>query len=469
MNTEQTRAAGERYDAIIIGSGQAGTPLAGAMAKAGWRTVLIERAHVGGTCVNAGCTPTKTMIASARTAYLARRAADYGVVTGTVTVDMAKVRARKRAMVEAFRSGSQRRLEGTQGLDLVMGEARFTGPKSVEVLLSEGGRRTLTAETIVIDTGTRPSIPSLPGLKGVPFLNATTIMELRDVPEHLLVIGGGYIGLEFGQMFRRFGSKVTLVQRATQLVPHEDEDVAQEIKDILTGEGVDVHLDTVPVEVDSGSGMVELTVRTSQGTRTLTGSHLLLAAGRVPNTDRLHLPTAGIVPDAKGFIPVNERLETSVPGVYAVGDVNGGPAFTHIAYDDYRVLKRNLLQGGSSSTSDRPLPYTVFIDPQLGRIGITERKAHAQGLDVRVARLPMRASARALETDETRGFMKAIVDANTGRILGAAVLGVEGGEVMTVLQIAMMGDVPYSAIRDGVFAHPTLSEALNSLFAALET
>jgi pyruvate/2-oxoglutarate dehydrogenase complex dihydrolipoamide dehydrogenase (E3) component len=462
--------AAASYDAVIIGAGQAGGPLSTELARAGWKSALIEREHVGGTCVNEGCTPTKTMVASARVAYLARRAADYGVQTGKVTVDMKKIRQRKRDIVESFRGGSERRIESTERLDLIMGEAHFAGPKTIEVQLIGGGIRTLSADTIVINTGTRSHMPPLPGLDGVPALDSTSIMELDEVPEQLLVIGGGYIGLEFGQMFRRFGSQVTLVQRSGQLLTHEDPDVAEAVADILREDGIDVLLETRPVRVQSyADGRIALTVSTLDGERVLTGSHLLVAAGRVPNTDRLNLPAAGIQVDERGFIPVNGRLETGVPGVYALGDVKGGPGFTHISYDDYRILRANLLQGGDASTAGRLVPYTVFIDPQLGRVGLTEKKARAEGLNYRVAKIPMSWVARALETDETRGLIKAVVDADTDQILGAAILGVEGGEVMTVLQMAMMGGVPYPVIRDGVFAHPTLSESLNNLFMAMES
>ncbi|HEV56445.1 MAG TPA: mercuric reductase [Phycisphaerales bacterium] len=460
----------EQFDVIIIGAGQAGGPLSAEFAKAGSKTALVERAHVGGTCVNEGCTPTKTMVASARVAHLARRAADYGVQTGPVTVDMAKVRQRKRDIVASFRTGSRRRVESAKGLELIVGEARFVAPKTVEVQLNDGGTRTLAADTIAINTGARARVPDLPGLDGVPYLDSTSIMELDDLPEHLLVIGGGYIGLEFGQMFRRFGSQVTIVQRGAQLLAREDADIAQEIAEILRQDGVEVLLESEPLRAaQTGGGAIELVVRTPDGERTLIGSHLLVAAGRVPNTDRLNLPAAGIETDRRGFISVNERLETVVPGIYALGDVKGGPAFTHISYDDYRILRSNLLEGENASTAGRLVPYTVFIDPQLGRVGLTEKEVQVQGLNYRVAKIPMTWVARALETDETRGLMKAIVDAETDQILGAAILGLEGGEVMTVLQMAMMGGVPYTAIRDGVFAHPTLSESLNNLFMAMES
>ena len=456
-------SAPEQVDAIVIGAGQAGGPLSTALASAGRRTVLIERTHVGGTCINEGCTPTKTMVASGRVAYLARRGADYGVRTGPVQVDLARVRERKRAIVESFRGGSERRITGTPGVELVYGEARFTGPRTVAV---DG--RTLEAPLVVINTGGRPADPDVEGLERVGALNSTSIMELDAVPEHLLVLGGGYIGLEFAQMFRRFGSRVTVVQRGRQLLPLEDEDIAAAVLELLREDGVEVLLDAEARCAAPAAAGVRLVVRSPGGDRTLEGSRVLLAAGRVPNTDRLGLEAAGIATDAKGYVRVNGRLETSVPGVYALGDVKGGPAFTHISYDDYRILRTNLLQGGDASTEGRPVPYTVFTDPQLGRIGLSERDARKQGRRYRIARMPMSYVARALEMDEPRGVMKALVDAESGRILGAAVLGIEGGELMAMLQLAMMGDLPYDRLRDAVFAHPTLAESLNNLFSSLE-
>jgi pyruvate/2-oxoglutarate dehydrogenase complex dihydrolipoamide dehydrogenase (E3) component len=459
----------EIYDALVIGAGQAGVPLSTALANAGWRTALIEREHVGGTCVNEGCTPTKTMVASARVAYLARRATDYGIHTAPVTVDMGRVRQRKRDTVDSFRSGNLRRIEQADGLTLLMGEARFTGSKRVEVRLNEGGMRSLAAETIFINTGARPRVPALPGLDGVPFLDSTSIMELDTVPAHLVVLGGGYVGLEFAQMFRRLGSQVTIVQRSGQLLTREDEDVAGEVLEILREDGIDVLLDTQPMRIEQRQDHgLRLAVRAPEGERILAGSHLLVATGRVPNTDRLNPGASGITVDERGLIPVSGRLETSVPGVYALGDVKGGPAFTHISYDDFRIIRTNLLEGGEASIEGRLVPYTVFIDPQLGRVGLTEKEARAQLQDIRVAKMPMNWVARALEVDETRGLMKAIVDAESDQIVGAAILGIEGGEIMAMLQVAMMGGMPYTALRDGVFAHPTLAEALNTLFTSLQ-
>ena len=457
------------YDAIVIGAGQAGGPLSTTLARAGWKTALIERVHVGGTCINEGCTPTKTMVASARVAYLTRRGADYGVQTGPVSVDMKKVRQRKRDIVDSFRNGSQRRIEQTEGVDLLIGEAAFTDPKTLEVRLNNGEARQLTANTILINAGARPAKPSMTGIENVATLDSTSIMELDEVPEHLLVVGGGYIGLEFGQMFRRFGSQITVIQRGANLLAREDSDVAEEVASIMREDGIEVLLETKPVHVEqSSTGTISLTVQTKTGECTLTGSHLLMAAGRVPNTDWLNLEVAGIQTDKRGFIQANERLETNVPGIYALGDIKGGPAFTHISYDDFRIIRTNLLEKGNASIQERLVPYTVFIDPQLGRVGLSETDARAQGRNIQVAKMPMNYVARALEMDEPRGFMKAVVDADTGQILGAAVLGIEGGEIMAILEVAMIGKVPYTVLRDGVFAHPTLAESLNNLFSTLE-
>ena len=460
----------QHYDAVVIGAGQGGAPLARALAQDGRKTALVEREHVGGTCVNEGCTPTKTMVASAKVAYFDRRSADYGVQNGPVAVDMQKVRQRKRDIVESFRSGNERRIEETEGLDLLMGEASFSGPKELEIHLN-GTDETfgLTADDIFINVGARPANPPIEGLEGVPSLNSTTIMELDELPEHLLVLGGSYVGLEFAQMFRRFGSGVTVVQRGKQLMSREDVDVAEAVAEIMRQDGLEVLLEAQPQRVEKGdNGEIQLTVGTLEGERKLTGSHLLVAAGRPPNTDTLNLEAAGVETDKRGFVRVNERLETNVPGVYAMGDVKGGPAFTHISYDDFRIIRKNLLEGGDASVADRLVPYTVFIDPQLGRIGLSEQEAREQGRNISVAKMPMSYVARALEMDEARGFMKAVVDSDNDQILGCAILGIEGGEIMAMLQIAMMGGLPYTALRDAVFSHPTLAESLNNLFAALD-
>lgn len=454
-------------DAIIIGAGQAGVPLARDLAKAGRRTLLIERAHVGGTCINEGCTPTKTMVASARVAYLARRGADYGVDLRDLRVDMVRVRERKRAIVESFRSGSERRL-ASAGVELLDAEACFTGPRTVVARHPDGREEHYEADLVFIDTGARPAMPKLPGLDAVSALDSTSIMELAEVPGHLLVLGGGYVGLEFAQMFRRFGSRVTIVQRGAQLLERDDPDVAAAVAAILGEDGVDVQLGTSALRAASDPAGVALTVRGPAGETTLRGTHLLVAAGRAPNVESLDLAAAGISLNAHGFIPVNDRLETRVPGVYALGDVKGGPAFTHISYDDYRIVRTNLLGAGGATTRDRLVPYTVFIDPELGSIGLTETQARRDGRAVRIAAMPMSHVARALEMDESRGLMKAVVDATSGQILGCSILGVGGGEIMAQIEIAMMGRLPYTTLRDGVFAHPTLAESLNNLFATLD-
>jgi pyruvate/2-oxoglutarate dehydrogenase complex dihydrolipoamide dehydrogenase (E3) component len=454
----------DHYDAIIIGSGQAGTPLSTALAAAGWRTALVEREHVGGTCVNEGCTPTKTMIASGRVAYLVRRGADYGVHTGVIRTEMQRVRQRKRDIVDTFRNSNQRRIEKSANLDLIFGDASFSAPRSILVRLKDGGQRQLSADRIFINAGCRPSVPALDGLRDVPFLNSTSIMELDAVPEHLLVLGGGYIGLEFGQLFRRLGSRVTIVQSGPQLLTGEDSDIANEVAAFMKHDGIELLLNTKAERVIKHGSQFHLSSRVESECGVLEGSHLLVATGRVSNSDTLNLSAAGIATDERGFIKVNGKLETNAEGVYALGDIKGGPAFTHISYDDFRILRTNLIEKGSATTEGRLIPYTVFIDPQLGRIGISEAEARAQNKKIRVAKMPMSYVARALEVDETRGFMKAVVDADTNQILGAAVLGIEGGEIMSMLQLAMMGNLPYPALYNAIFAHPTLAESLNNLF-----
>lgn len=459
-----------KFDAIVIGSGQGGTPLSLSLAEAGWKVALIERKAVGGTCINEGCTPTKTMIASARIAHLVRRAGDFGVHAGEFSLDLERVVQRKREVVESFREGSKKRILDSPNLSLIEGSARFVRERQLEVALLNGRTEFLEADTIVINTGTRPARPEIKGRDNVVAHDSTSIMELDELPEHLIVVGGGYVGLEFGQMFRRFGSKVTIIQRDKQLLSREDEDIAGMILEIMRDEGIEVLLDTEPLEVDSvGGNKISLTLQSSEKEMTVAGSHLLLAVGRLPNTPDLNLEKNGIEIDERGFIRVNSKLETTSKGVYAIGDVKGGPAFTHISYDDFRILKQNLLNGGNSTIEERFVPYVVFIDPQLGRIGLSEKEASSQGRDFRVAKLPFDRVARAIETDETRGMMKALVDSKTDQIIGAAILGVEGGEIMSAIQIAMMGGLPYTSLREGVFAHPTLVESLNNLFMTLDS
>ena len=456
-----------QYDAIIIGTGQGGKPLALALAQAGWNVAAIEREHVGGTCINVGCTPTKTMVASARTAYVSRRGAQYGVHAGPVEVNLAEVLARKQKMVERFRNHGQGVMEKTPGLELIFGEASLRDASTVTVRLKAGGTRELSAGKIVINTGGRPSVPPVPGIESVHYLDSTGIMELKILPEHLIVLGGGYIGLEFAQMFRRFGARITVINRDARLIQREDADVSAEVEKILREDGIEVLNSVNVTRLEKGTNGGVKVVATG-GASVVNGSHLLLALGRLPNSDQLNLAAAGVAIDKGGYITVNDGLETNVPGIYAIGDVKGGPAFTHISYDDFRVLRENWLRGGNAGIAGRMVPNCMFIDPQLATVGINETEAHKRGLDYRVAKLPMTGVARALEMSETRGFMKAIVDRKTRQILGCTILGVEGGEIMSMLQIAMMGKVPYDAIKEGIFAHPTLAESLNNLFMTLD-
>jgi pyruvate/2-oxoglutarate dehydrogenase complex dihydrolipoamide dehydrogenase (E3) component len=456
------------FDTVIIGTGQSGKPLALALARAGWKVAVIEREHVGGTCINVGCTPTTTLVASARVAYLARRAKGYGVDTGPVTVDMRRVCERKRRMVESFRNYGQKALERTANVELIFGEARLKDAKRVAVELRSGGTRELEGKRIVINTGGRPAVPPIRGLERVPFLDSTSIMELTELPEHLVVLGGGYVGLEFCQMFRRFGARVTIVNRDPRLIQREDPDVSAEVEKILKEDGIEVLNSAQVTRIEkSGTGALAL-LQSGEGAKEVSGSHLLLALGRVPNSDHLNLGAAGVETDDSGFIKVNPKLEANVPGIYAIGDVKGGPAFTHISYDDFRVLRENWLNRGNATIEGRLVPNCMYIDPQLATVGINETEAQKRGIDYRVAKLPMTGVARALEMSEARGFMKAIVDAKTQQILGCTILGVEGGEIMSMLQIAMMGKLPYTTIKEAIFAHPTLAESLNNLFMTLD-
>jgi pyruvate/2-oxoglutarate dehydrogenase complex dihydrolipoamide dehydrogenase (E3) component len=410
------------------------------------------------------------MAASARVAYLARRASDYGVQTGQVQVNMAHVRQRKQAIVERFRQGAERSVESTDNLDLIRGEASFIEGRTVKVERAGSAAFHLRSEKIFINTGAKPVTPPIDGLDQVPFLDSTSVMELNSMPKHLVVVGGGYVAIEFGQMFRRYGSHVTIIERGKQLLGREDSDVAEEVVKILREDGIDVRLGAKASRVEKDkAGEIQLIIDGDDGEVMISASHLLIAAGRRPNTDRLNLDAAGVEIDEKGYVKVNERLETNVPGIYAIGDIKPGPAFTHISYDDFRIIEANLLRKGDAKIVGRPVPYTVFMDPQLGRVGLTEKEARAQGRSIRVAKLPMAHVARAIEFGETRGFMKAVVDAKTDQILGCAILGMEGGEVMAVLEVAMMGKLPYTAIRDGIFAHPTLAESLNNLFMAMDS
>ncbi len=447
-----------KYDAIIIGSGQAGNPLSHRLADQGWKVALVEKAHLGGTCINTGCTPTKAMVASAQVAHYARNAARWGVRASGVSVELGKVVDRKNKIVESFRSGQQGNVDRRPNLTLHRGQARFLAPRRLQV-----GDEVLEGERIFINTGTRTDTPRLEGLHEVPYLTNASLMELREVPEHLVVVGGGYIGLEFGQMFHRFGSQVTVVHRGEHILGREDGDVADELQKILEGEGIRFILDAQTSRVARKDGKIALSYSANGREETLTGSHLLVATGRRPNTDELGLEKAGIETDKRGFIRVDNRLRTNVPNHWALGDVKGGPAFTHVSYNDFQIVSANLLEKRNWTTDNRPVPYSVFTDPQLGRVGLTEQEARASGRKIKIGKYPMAYVARAIEREETSGFMKVVVDAENDRILGAAILGSEGGELVQMLGGLMLADAPYTVLKGAVYIHPTLAEGFFGL------
>lgn len=456
----------KKYDTIIIGAGQAGVPLAMKYAQAGYKTALIEKELVGGSCVNYGCTPTKTLIASAQLAYKAAHGAEMGIDIPEYRVNMKMVQDRKAKIVEMKRSASEEKLEELENLDLIYGKARFRSNK--ELIVESDEEIVLTAETIFINTGTRPAIPDVEGLSEVDYLTNKTILELTDIPEHLLIIGSGYIGFEFGQMYRRFGSAVTIVGDSDRLLPKEDEDVAEEMESILSEEDITFLKGHTLDSVKKDGSTLIASFKTDSGHKTVKASHLLIAVGREPNSLDSGLENTDINVDKKGYIQVNDQLETSVAGIYALGEANGGPAFTHIAYDDYRIVSENLLEKGNRSRDDRPLPYCMFTDPQLGRVGLSEQEARKKGLVIQVAKMPEKSVARSQEVGDTRGFWKVVLEKESGKILGAAILSPEGGELMSLLQVAMMGDLTYKQLQNGVFAHPTYAESLNNLFMKLE-
>ncbi|KAJ6119781.1 hypothetical protein N7523_004061 [Penicillium sp. IBT 18751x] len=474
-------ATNSQYEVIIIGSGQSGTPLAAAFAKAGQKTALIERQHIGGCCINEGCTPTKTLIASGRVAYLVRKGLDYGIHTcelesdvNVAAVDMLKVRQRKRNIVASFRSGNETKLRDA-GVDVLTGEATFVDEKTLTYKDSGGDVRTVQGQKIFVNVGARPAPPLLEGiglLDQKAVLDSTSIQELDEVPSHLVVIGGGYVGVEFAQLFRRLGAQVTIIQRGKQLLPLEDEEIAHLLEKIFQEDGLTVHLNSDPFRIVPSPGGFTLHFHANDGDRTVEGTHILFASGRIPNTDRLNPEAAGIDTDKKGYIVTNEYLETSSPSIFAIGDVKGPPAFTHISYDDFRIIRSHMLSSPPTrlSIKDRIVPYVVFTDPQLAHVGLHEKEARVKFPNKRIqtAKMPMAYVARALETDESRGMMKAVVDGDTGLILGFSCLGIEGGEIMSIVEIAMIGNVPYQKLRDAVFAHPTLAESLNNIWGFLE-
>jgi len=454
------------YDAIVIGAGQAGPPLAIRLAKAGKRTALVEREHLGGTCVNDGCIPTKTLVASARAAHVARRAADYGVrVAGDVAVDMRSVKARKDAVVAQSIEGLGKWIASTDRLTLVWGHARFTGAHTIEV-----NGETLEAPWIFLNVGGRATLPPWPGIADVPVLTNTSMMAIDVLPEHLVIAGGSYIGLEFAQMYRRFGSRVTVVEYGDRLIAREDPEVSREVQAILEREGVEFHCSMKTAQVSRGANGKGVRVAFDAGgaSHVLDGSHLLAAVGRKANTDDLGLEKAGIATDARGFITVDDSLRTSVEGVWALGDANGRGAFTHTSYNDYQIACENVLHGGHRSVNDRLTAYALFIDPPLGRVGMTEAEVRKGGKPALVGVMPMTRVGRARERGETQGFMKVIVDAGSERILGASLLCIEGDEIVHSLLDAMAGDVSYKTIERAVHIHPTVSELIPTLLGELK-
>ena len=453
----------KNFDVIVLGAGQAGPPLAARFAERGMAVALVEREHLGGTCVNDGCIPTKTLVASARVAHVARHAGKYGVQAGDVSVDMRAVKARKDEVVNLSVASLTDWLGGIKTLTNIRGEARFTGPNTVRV-----GDGELSAPKIFINVGGRPSVPDWPGISGVPYLTNTSIMAVDFLPAHLVILGGSYIGLEFAQMYRRFGSRVTVIEAGPRLIGREDADVSGAVRAMLEGEGITVYVDADNLAITREADQVRVAFGAGGAAQSVTGSHLLLAVGRRPNTDGLGLEAAGIATDARGFIVVDDELRTGVPGVWALGDVNGRGAFTHTSYNDFEVVAANLLDGGARRVSDRISAYALYTDPPLGRIGMSEAEVRASGRAALVARLPMARVGRARERGETTGFMKVLVDAQSERILGAALFGIEADEVVQLLLLAMAADLPYTRITRTMFIHPTVTELLPSLFAALK-
>lgn len=453
----------QRFDAIIIGSGQAGPALAARLTRANMTVAFIEREHFGGTCVNDGCIPTKTLVASAQAAFVARRHAEFGVtIGGAVGVDMKAVKARKDAIVQTSVNGVTNWVKGMRGLTVFWGHARFTGPHSIAV-----NGQVLEAQKIFINVGGRPEVPEWPALRDIPYLTNTSMMEVDFLPEHLVIVGGSYIGLEFAQMYRRFGSRVTVVDRSAHLIPKEDEDVSEAVRDVLVKEGIEVRLNATCIGTEKRGSGVAVMAECASGAPEILGSHVLLAIGRRPNTEDLGLEAAGIASDARGFIQVDDQLRTNVPGVWALGDVNGRGAFTHTSWNDHEIVAGNLLDGESRRVTDRIPAYALFIDPPLGRVGMSERDVRASHREALIGKIPMTRVGRALERGETLGFMKVIVDAQTKRILGAALLGLNGDEVVHSLLDVMYSDAPYTVIARAVHIHPTVTELIPTLLQDL--
>src|SRR5580704_17077365 len=456
----------ERYEVLVIGSGEAGKHLTWTMAQAGHRTAVVERKYIGGSCPNIACLPSKNVIRSAKANWFARHGAEYGIQTGPVSTDMKGVLNRKRKMVEEGVQIHLDRFKAT-GAELIRGEARFVAPKTVEVHLIEGGRRMIMGDRVFLDIGSRSVIPDIPGLAAAKPMTHVEALDLDHLPEHVIVLGGGYVGLELAQALRRFGSQVTVIERGRQLAVAEDPDIAQAILENFANEGIEVLLDTRVRQVEGLSGQkVRIAIENSHGEQTIEGTDLLVATGRTANTQGIGLEKAGIELDARGYIKVNERLETTAPGVWAVGDCAGSPQFTHVAFDDFRVVRDNL-NGGSRTTRDRLVPFCMFTDPELARVGWNESQAKSHGAEYRVVKIPMAAVFRAETLSEPRGFLKMLIDKDSDRILGITVFGVEASEPMATVQTAMLAGLPYTALRDAIFAHPTAAEGLVRLLASV--
>jgi pyruvate/2-oxoglutarate dehydrogenase complex dihydrolipoamide dehydrogenase (E3) component len=454
----------ERYDALVLGSGEGGKYIAWHLAKSGRRAAVVERKYIGGSCPNTNCLPSKNEIWSAKIADLMHHAAKFGMVTGTSAIDMPRVRQRKREMVEGLIAMHLDRYKES-GAELIMGSGRFVAPKTLEVRLNDGGTRTLTGDQVFLNVGTHATILPIPGLAEARPLTNIEVLELDRLPQHLIVLGGGYVGLEFAQAYRRFGSRVTVIDHGPQLLGREDPDVSAEIARALGAEEIEFVLGADVTRVEGRSGdSIRLSVKTSAGEKTITGSDILAATGRTPNTSGIALDVAGVELDARGYIKVNDRLETTAKDVWAIGECAGSPQFTHVSFDDFRVVRDNLA-GGKRSTRDRLVPYCLFTDPQLARVGLSEKEAAQRHIAVRVARLPMAGVLRTRTTSETTGFMKVLVEANGDRILGFVMVGPEAGEVMATVQTAMLGGLPYQTLREAILAHPTMAEGLNALFA----
>jgi pyruvate/2-oxoglutarate dehydrogenase complex dihydrolipoamide dehydrogenase (E3) component len=454
----------QTYDAIILGSGQGGVPLATNLADQGWSVALIEKADVGGSCINYGCTPTKTMISSARIAHYARVAPEFGIHLGKIKVNMAEVVARKNEIVESFRSGVQDQIDSSPSLALYRGHGRFIGPHEIEV---DGER--LKSDKIFINTGTRPRIVPIPGLDQIEVLTNRNIMDLKELPDHLIALGGSYLGLEFGQTFRRLGSGVSVVEMSDNICPREDAEVSESLKEALEAEGMKFHLGAKATKVAKTAGGLEVTLEKKDGTaEALAGTHLLMAIGQVPNSDDLGLDKAGVATDKNGYIKHNGRLETNVPGIWVLGDVKGGPAFTHVSYDDYLVIFDNVVNGKDRTIDNRVVPYALYTDPELGRIGLTEREARAKCYRLKIGSVPTSYVARAIERGETSGLMKIVINADNDRILGATILGAEGGELVQILMAVMLADASYTVLENKMFIHPTLAEGLFALLGNVE-